>query len=245
MPLGVTCDCTLCHIEVQLLSELSFKGAAPYRELFCGYDALLQFSSVLTLLLHLRTSPADANSDELLRELFACRGNNPVFSESILVLAFLPMLHGTIRRVGRQQPGLAPEDITQQALTFLLQFLRSDELQARQSHFAFAISRAVKRQVFEWASRESGKTGLLRYYDDETFAALAAEEPFERYALLRHFLYRCVTKGVLSDGELDLLIQFKLNGTNGEEFADLNGTSSNAVRQRLKRLLAKLRLLAR
>ncbi len=244
MPLGVTCDCALCHIEEHLLSELSLKEAGSYGELFSGYDALLQFPSVVTLLLHLRASPADAKSDELLRELFACRGNNPMFSESILVLAFLPMLHGTIRRVARQQPGLAHEDITQQALTFLLQFLRSDELQARQSHLAFAISRAVKRQIFEWANRESGKTGLLRYYDDETFAALAAEEPFERYALLRHFLYRCVTKGVLSDTELDLLIQFKLNGTNGEEFADLNGTSSNAVRQRLKRLLNKLRRLA-
>jgi DNA-directed RNA polymerase specialized sigma24 family protein len=154
------------------------------------------------------------------------------------------MLHGTIRRVSRQQPELSPDDITQQALSFLLQYLRSDELHARQSHFAFAISRAVKRQVFEWANRESGKTGLLSYYNGETLAALAVEEPFERYVLLRHFLHRCVTKGLLADAELDLLIQFKLNGTNGEEFADFNGTSSNAVRQRLKRLLAKLRRLA-
>jgi DNA-directed RNA polymerase specialized sigma24 family protein len=154
------------------------------------------------------------------------------------------MLHGTIRRVGRQQPELLQEDITQQALSFLLQYLRSDELQTRQSHFAFAISRALKRQMFEWANRESGKTALLRNYDDETFAALSAEEPFERYALLRHFLHRCVTKGLLTNVELDLLIEFKLNGANGEEFADLNGTSSNAIRQKLKRLVAKLRRLA-
>jgi hypothetical protein len=40
------------------------------------------------------------------------------------------------------------------------------------------------------------------------------------------------------------LIEFKLNGANGEEFADLNGTSSNAIRQKLKRLVAKLRRLA-
>jgi DNA-directed RNA polymerase specialized sigma24 family protein len=181
----------------------------------------------------------------LLRELYASREINPAFIEGVLVLVFLPMLHGTIRRVGRQQPGLAQEDITQQTLSFLLQYLRSDELRSRQSHFAFAISRAVKRQVFEWANRERGKTGFVRYYDGETFAALAAEEPFGRYALLRHFLHRCVKKGLLADAELDLLIQFKLKGTNGEEFADFNGTSSNAVRQRLKRLLAKLRRLAK
>lgn len=244
MPLGITCDCPLCHIEARLLSDLYSTEAGDFRKLLTESHTLRQYSSVSALLLHLRTSPADARSDELLRELFAARGTNPTFIEGILVLAFLPMLHATIRRVGRQQPGFAQEDITQQALTFLLQYLRSAELDARQSHFAFAISRAVKRQVFEWANRESGKTGLLRYSDAETFAALAAEEPFERYALLRHFLHRCVSRGLLSDAELDLLIQLKLNGTNGEDFADLNGTSSNAVRQRLKRLLSKLRRLA-
>jgi DNA-directed RNA polymerase specialized sigma24 family protein len=241
----VTCDCYLCNIEAGLLCDLSSMEASAYRELFSGCPGLRPYSSVSRLLSHLRMSPADARSDELIRELFLSRGSNPAFIESILVLAFLPMLHGTVRRVGQQQPGLAQEDITQQALSFLLQYLRSGELQTRQSHFAFAISRAVKRQVFAWATRESGKTGLLRYYDSETFAALAHEEPFERYALLRHFLHRCLTKGLLEDAELDLLIQFKLNGTSGEEFADFNGTSSNAVRQRLKRLVAKLRRLAR
>jgi hypothetical protein len=90
----------------------------------------------------LRTSPADACSDELLRELFRIRAARPAFVESLLVLAFVPMLHRTIRRVVRYQPSLAEEDITQQALSFLLQFLRSNETQARQSHFAFAISLA-------------------------------------------------------------------------------------------------------
>jgi DNA-directed RNA polymerase specialized sigma24 family protein len=245
MSLEVACGCALCNIELRLLSDLSQMEAGAFRELFSRSQSLHQYSSLSSLLLHLRGSPADARSDELLGELFASRGTNPAFIEGLLVLIFLPMLHGTIRRVGKQQPGLAQEDIMQQALSFLLQFLRSDELRSRQSYFAFAISRAVKRRVFEWANRESGKTGVLRYYDCESFAALRAEEPFERYALLDHFLDRCVRKGLLADAELDLLIQFKLNGANGEEFADLNGTSSNAVRQKLKRLLAKLRRLAR
>jgi DNA-directed RNA polymerase specialized sigma24 family protein len=244
MPLKIACCCTLCKIESHLRSALSNAESDTLRELFSGSKQLRQYSSVSILLLHFRLSPADGRSDELLRELFASRENNPVFIESLLVLVFLPMLHGTIRRVGKQQPGLAQEDITQQAISFLLQYLRSNELHIRQSHFAFAISRALKRQMFEWANRESAKTGLLRYYDDEIFAALAAEEPFERFTLLRHFLHRCVTKGLLTDSELDLLIQLKLNGANGEEFADLNGMSPNAVRQKLKRLLAKLRRLA-
>jgi DNA-directed RNA polymerase specialized sigma24 family protein len=244
MRLVFVCDCALCNIEVRLLSDLSSNDAGAFRDLFSGSQSLLEHSSVSGLLLHLRSSRAGASSDELFRELSKFRGSNSKLIESIFILAFLPMLHSTIRRVGRQQPGLAQEDITQQALSFLLQYLRSEELRSRQSHFAFAISRAVKRQVFEWANRESRKAALLSSYDGEAFTALTAEQPFERHALLRHFLNRCVMKGLLSSAELDLLIQFKLNGTGRKEFADLNGTSSNAVRQRLKRLLAKLRRLA-
>jgi len=74
---------------------------------------------------------------------------------------------------------------------------------------------------------------------------LIIEEPFERHALLRHFLHRCLAKGQLTNGELNLLVQFKLDGNFAEENAENNGTSSNAMRQKLKRLLAKLRRLAR
>jgi len=245
MPLEVTCYCALCNIEVRLLSDLSYAEVGVIGELFSKSMRLRQYSSTASLLSHLKTSSADATSDELLRELLAIRALSPEFIESILVLAFLPMLHGTVHRVARQQPWLSLEDITQQALSFLLQYLRSEELRIRQSHIAFAISRAMKRQLFEWANRESGKMALLSQYDGETFIALTVEESFERHALLRHFLHRCVTKGALTNAELNLLIDFKLNGTNGKEFADFNGTSSNALRQRLKRLVAKLRRLAR
>src|SRR5580704_14244708 len=125
MLLGVTCGCILCDIELHLLSDLS-RAEVDTPELFSRSQALRTYSSVSTLLLHLRASPADAGSDELLRELFASRRINPVFTESLSILVFLPMLHGTIRRVARQQPGLAQEDITQQVLSFLLQYLRSD-----------------------------------------------------------------------------------------------------------------------
>jgi hypothetical protein len=49
---------------------------------------------------------------------------------------------------------------------------------------------------------------------------------------------------LLTDSEIDLLIQFKMDGNSGVELAALNGSSSNAVRQRFKRLLSKLRRLA-
>ena len=245
MPAGGTCDCTLCKIELQLLRDLSRTDFHTLSEVFSVSERLRAYPSVSSLLSDLKALPTDVRSDQLLHVLFAVRASTPAITESLLILTFLPMLHGTVRRVSRQQPGLSLEDISQQALSFLLQYLSSQELRARQSHFAFAISRAVKRQVFEWASRESRRMGVTDHYDGEALAPPALEESFERYAFLRHFLHRCVTKGLLTDTELNLLIDLKLNGTNGEEFADFNGTSSNAIRQRLKRLLAKLRRLAR
>jgi hypothetical protein len=113
-------------------------------------------------------------------------------------------------------------------LLFFLEFLASPEMTTRRSHFAFAIAREVKRHIFEWAKRESRKAALLDHADSEASVFIELENPFEQYALLRHFLHRCLTKGLLTDSELDLLIQFKLDGNTGEEVAALNGSSPNA-----------------
>lgn len=244
MPFEIPCHCTLCDIEAQLLSELTRLDSRVVNGLLSTNTALLQHSTINNLLSHLRTSPADAANDDLFREILALREMNPAFAESLLILVFLPMLHRTVRLISRQQESLSEEDIAQQTLFFFLEFLSFPELQTRRSHFAFAIAREVKRHIFEWAKRESTKAAVLDYADVEASVFIALDNSFEQYALLRHFLYRCLTKGMLADSELDLLIQFKLDGNTGEELAALNGSSSNAVRQRFKRLLAKLRRLA-
>jgi hypothetical protein len=241
MPLETVCDCTLCHIEVRLLENLSVTDDGTFAAL-ARSGQWLPHSSIADLLALLRASSANARSDDLLRELFSMRATRPAFSETLLILAFVPMMHRTVRRVVRYQPALAEEDVTQQALSFLLQFLRSEEMRARRTHFAFAISRAVKRQVFGWAQREGKKDALL---DRGGEIVVPLEVSFERSAQLRHFLHRCVTRGELNEAELNLLIQFKLEGSNGYDLDSPNGTASNALRQRLKRLLSKLRRLAR
>ena len=245
MPLGIPCRCTLCNIESRLLSELTALDSRFVNGLLSAYPALRKHSTIGSLLDHLRTSPADAANDSLFREIFALRATNPAFAESLLVLVFLPMLHRAVRLINRQQESLAEEDIAQQLLFFFLEFLASAEMEKRRSHFAFAIAREVKRHIFEWAKRESTKAAPLDHADPEANVFIELEDSFEQYARLRHFLHRCLTKGLLEESELDLLIQFKLDGNTGEELAVLNGSSSNAVRQRFKRLLAKLRRLAR
>ena len=242
MPQPSACDCALCNIEAQLLASLDAGDFTP--AILNGPRQLQLFSSVPAFVKLLRTSPGHGRSDELFRELLRFRESKPEFIEGLFILAFVPMLHRSIRLVAEYQPTLAEEDITQQALSFLLEFLRSRELHERESHFAFAISRAVKRELFEWGRREGRKIAALDQSCDG-LPLLAVEEPFERFAQLRHFLHRCVDRGKLTSAELDLLIQFKLEGSNGADFEAANGNSSNALRQKLKRLLSKLRRLAR
>ncbi len=240
----VLCACTLCNLEPRLLSALSPREKEAIDGLFLMSEALSRCSSVPELLSHLKASSADANSDASLRDLLVARPLNPSFVESVLILAFLPTLHATVRKVGRQQPALSHQDIAQQSLSVLLEYLRSDDLRARRSHFAFAISRAVKRKVFEWAQRESRGYGNVPNRDGAAPEDMAGRDSFERHLLLRHFLNRCISKKLITDSELNLLVQFKLDGGSLETVNGSNGNSTNAVRQKLKRLLGKLRRLA-
>src|SRR5258708_7609561 len=118
----------------------------------------------------------------------------PQSVETLMIGAFMPVPHGTFRRIAKQQLRLTRADITQQALSVFLQVLRSEQVEKRQSHFAFAISRAVKRQLFEWAGRE-GAVHEPRREEQQGLLPLVDDELMERHATLRHFLPPCVSKG--------------------------------------------------
>ena len=53
--------------------------------------------------------------------------------------------------------------------------------------------------------------------------------------LLRHFLHRCEARGLLTGQDLELLVHFKLEAIPNR---------TNASRQRMKRLVGKLRRIA-
>ena len=239
----LACGCALCLLEPRLLSALATTNAEMIRELIPASSRRNEICCAADLVSHLKTRAANTESDGFLRELLMARPLDPNFIDGVLILAFLPMLHVVVRRVGRQQPCLSTDDITQQTLSILLQYLRSAELHTRQSHFAFAISRAVKRKIFEWAQRESRANGTS-HPDSAFLDALVEDDSFERHSLLRHFLHRCVTKRLITDSELNLLIDFKLEGGSLDIENGSDGNSTNAIRQKLKRLLQKLRRIA-
>jgi hypothetical protein len=232
------CHCLLCRVELQLTADMKSANGA-YEALFSSAgNGLCAFASPGLLLSRLKSSGSGPHSDELFRDLIGLRPRNAEFVEKLFVLAFLPMLHRTVRNVTKQQTGISSDDAAQQALSLFLEILASKELEARRSHFGFAISRAVKRRMFEWANREGTSMGAV----DASLDCPVTEPSVERHALLRHFLDRAVAKGFVREADLNLLIEFKLNGNIGEHSP---ANTSNAFRQRMKRLLAKLRRLAR
>ena len=233
------CRCPLCRIETELLTDfLDPDLQDACRQVLSSSPALGAFSGPDGLLEHLRLSRETSSSDAILSAMLRAKGtfrNGTV--ERLMILAFLPCMHASVRHVTKRYPYLSPEDASQQALQSLLRFLESEQLRTRQTFLGFAISRRVKRAIFEWAEHET----RARVFEGETLDFESPQDSVERLALLRHFLDRAVRRGVLSDDELNLLVQFKLE--NGLE----NGTpenSSNAHRQRLKRLLSKLRRIA-
>jgi hypothetical protein len=207
-------------------------------------NGLRRFESPFKLLAYLKAARAGPASDELLRDLLAAHSLEPQLVETLLIVAFVPVLHGTIRRIAKQQTQLVRSDVVQQALSVFLEVLRSELMRNRQSHLAFALARAVKRKLFEWAAREGAVPLATGIPAGPCCESSDDGEIIERNASLRHFLRRCFTHGLLNDSELNLLFQFKLDGNSGEEIALSNRITANAVRQRMKRLLKKLRTIA-
>jgi hypothetical protein len=237
------CHCPLCLVERKLRAELDDPyNHERHRTFFWSAPHLGVFPTAGDLLSHLQSLNGDSTSDLLLRELLETRILSPGgVADSVFILLFLPALHSTVRRVRKRYPALFREDIAQQALSALLACVASTRLRERHTYLAFAIARDLRRATFEWAEREARSPLVAPRSDDplEMNSSESAGESFERAALLRHFFGRAVEKGTITPGELDLLIHFKLEG--GAE----NGAFSNAERQWLKRLIGKLRRLAR
>jgi hypothetical protein len=233
-------------MERQLVTQFAGRiGQESYRQFATFSPVLSAFPAASDLISFLHTVPTNENGtpgkDVVLAELLRGTTGNErsATSRELLLLAFVPMLHRVARQVITRSHGLAPEDVTQQVITALLESFDAPELAARNSHLAFALTRLLRRNTFAWAERE-GRDATHPFISIDTLERVPAggAQPIERAALLGHFLERCRQRGVLSEDDLELLLQFKLDELPNVKY-------SNASRQRMKRLLAKLRRAAR
>lgn len=246
MRIRSSCHCLLCELELNLKQQLrEFDSQENFSKVAAPSLLLSAFPNSFALTAHLRSCRSNGNgthpADGVLHEILHLRRRNEgsTVLRDILLLAFIPVLHSAVRQLNRRYPLLSGEDTAQHLVASVLEALDSRELLARNSHLAFAISRMAKRSLFEWAERQTRTPGNAER--DEPLAEFnvicGIPEPIEQAVLLRHFLCRCQREGLLSGSDLELLVHIKLEGNFGER----NGEYSNALRQKIKRLLQKLR----
>ena len=247
------CRCLLCQLELQLKQQLSETcRQEDYARVAASNLLLSGFPSAFALTAHLRACRSNGNgchpADPILLELLHLRQRDATDTllRDVLLLAFIPVLHSTSRQIARRYASASPDDTAQHLLLAFLETLDSAALRDRNSHLAFVLSRTVKRNVFDWAEHETRSPGSDERDDhlSEPAASSGIPEPLERKVQLRHFLFRCQRDGLLTEPDMELLIHIKLE----ENFGEVGGISagySNALRQKIKRLLRKLRAAAR
>jgi hypothetical protein len=249
-----TCRCLICALERSLTDQLAERHRQERYQQFADSRSLVSaFPSASELIAYLHTCRSTGNrpdsADRILAELLQTTATDGDVAalRDLLLLAFIPMLHATSRQVAARYPSLSADDVAQHVVASLLQILGAPEFYGRNSHVAFAISRILKRNAFEWAERECRSpvyTAAVETFS-EAPSNYSTPEPVERAALLRHFLDRCHQRGLLTGEDLELLIQFKLDAARDRKPGGPAAVYSNASRQRMKRLLGKLRRIAR
>jgi hypothetical protein len=249
-----TCRCLICALERSLTELFAERPHQErYQQLADSRSLLSAFPSARDLVAYLHNTRSAGRgvdaTDRILAELLLTTATDGQVTalRDLLLLAFIPMLHATSRQVASRYPSLSADDIAQHAVASLLQILGEPEFNGRSSHVAFAISRILKRNAFAWAERECRSPvcgGTLEMFTDAV-STYDTPEPVERATLLRHFLYRCQQRGLLTGEDLQLLVEFKLDADRDRKPGGPAAVYSNASRQRMKRLVGKLRRIAR
>jgi DNA-directed RNA polymerase specialized sigma24 family protein len=162
-----------------------------------------------------------------------------------VLLMLMPAVHKTSRQIAYGFPSLARDDIAQQLFTSILDILQSKPLLKQQSHFAFTITRLMRRHSFRWAIREA-KLAPPQELAAPVLAEAVIEAGigFETAIHLQEFLRGCLSDGQLTETEYDLLMLFKIEGLSVEVLAAREGLSEIAFRHRIQRVIDRLRRIA-
>ncbi len=247
------CTCSICDIERCIGLELALPETHEiYRQIVAEKPLFADFPTVFHLVASVHGC-RDAKDGATFSDLiFAQLLSGPAaadhwqYVERVLILVFIPTAHAAVRYVSHHYQFLAREDLSQVALITLIQCLRSRAWQAQRSHFGFTVARKLRRSLFRWARGEFESTSqFIAQRISEGFRfTQTAEESFERHAILRHFLNLCHQRAHLTPDEINLLVDLKLDETTDTGVPGPQGRTSNPFRQRLKRLMSKLRRLA-
>jgi DNA-directed RNA polymerase specialized sigma24 family protein len=247
-----SCSCPLCELEHALLGELKREHAeSRYRTFVLQSPILSAFPSYNDLLLRLRDSQLTENrpsrADEIIGELLRIsRTPCGEVGHQILLLILMPAIHRTTTQIATGFPSLTRDDIAQHLITSVWEILHSETLETLTSHYAFTIIRGMRRSGFRWAMHEADFTSAARIHATALNELPATTgHDFEVRIALSEFLTRCLSCGVLSASEYELLVLIKLQGVSSETLAARQSLSDVALRHRVQRVVEKLRRAAR
>jgi DNA-directed RNA polymerase specialized sigma24 family protein len=247
-----TCCCPVCELEHALLTELNDANSETKYKVFVSQSSdLSAFPTCSDLLAHLRQSQTAGNhtseSDDILGELLRV-SHKPQheIGRHLLLLILMPAIHKASSQIAFGFPSLTRDDIAQHLLTCVLDIVSSQALCTQTSHFAFTITRSMRRSAFRWAIRESDLS-VPAGMQEGTLNELSTDpnSSFEPKLLLGDFLSRCLSSGLLTPPEHELLLLFKIQGVSSEVLAARQQLSDVAFRRRMQRVIEKLRRVAR
>lgn len=248
------CACTICDVEKSVALELALPEAQQiYRQITTEVPLLVGFPTVFHLVASIHgcreATEGGAMSDLLISELLSSPAVSTdwEYLEKVFLLVFVPTAHAAVRRVSSRYQFMPREDISQLALVALIQCLRSKSWRAQRSHFGFTLARKLRGTLFGSARRELEATSQFatQRLANGLVTSQTAEDSFERHAILRHFLSSCQQRALLNPDEFNLLIDLKLDETIDSRIPNSGSRTPNSIRQRVKRLMSKLRQAAR
>ena len=246
-----SCSCPVCELEKALVNDLKSEHTeSKYQTLVLESPILSAFPSYADLLLRLRnsrlTEDRPSRVDEIIGELLRIsRTPHGEVGRQILLLILMPAVHRTTTQIATGFPCLTRDDIAQHLVTSLWEIMHSQTIETQKSHFAFTITRAMRRSAFRWAMREADFTTAHIHGTALNELPADAGHNFEVRVALSEFLTRCVACGVLDPREYELLVLFKIQGESSETLAARQRLSDVAFRHRVQRVIEKLRRVAR
>ncbi len=245
------CKCVVCQVEQSLLDSLSTQTARiHFQALAANHPVLNHFDSPADVIarLHDHEEVEALNHiawDGILHALvngLADRTTEDI-GQQLLLVAYTPAIHKVYREICQQFPGLASEDIAQQASLCLLETAKSPEMHRLNGQLPLALVNRFRQSLFRWAIKESRQSLPLQQ------GSLDQGEPpvpssFERTVALEKFLQQARRDGLLSEADYQLLLKFKWEGFGAKELAPgkTGSKTPNAMHHRLKRIVKRLRM---
>ena len=246
------CACVVCQVERSLLDSLSTQIARiHFQALVANHPILNHFDSpadvIARLHEHERVEADNHNAwNGILHALvdgLADRTTEDI-GQQLLLVAYAPAIHKLYREVCQRFPGLAPEDIAQQASVFFLENAKAPSMAEQNGHLPVALVKYFRKRLFRWAIHETQRSLPLQELSPRGPEPMA-DDNFEDSVIVQQLLAKAQRLGILSQAEADLVRKFHCEGCQPEQLREGEaGPSGIALYYRVQRAVHRLRRMA-